>query len=214
MPAETVAPISYWEEIKRKGIHLSSLWMVVAVTVIPDWRITAALFGALLAVTLISEHAYANGWPLLGPLYGKLFHRMLRKPPVRGQWIVSGGAYVLAAGLLLVLLFGRIPAAGALAVMLTGDAAAALIGRRFGRHRAPNNKSWEGVAAFLLVGYGALALYLGIVGADRACFLAGAVAIFPAAAAELFEKQLRIDDNFSIPLIMGTALELAERFLL
>ena len=45
MPAETVAPISYWEEIKRKGIHLSSLWMVVAVTVIPDWRITAALFG-------------------------------------------------------------------------------------------------------------------------------------------------------------------------
>ena len=39
-------------------------------------------------------------------------------------------------------------------------------------------------------------------------------AIFPAAAAELFEKQLRIDDNFSIPLIMGAALELAERFLL
>ena len=152
-----------------------------------------------------SEHAQANL---------ELFRRMLRKPPVRGQWIVSGGAYVLAAGLLLVLLFGRIPAAGALAVMLTGDAAAALIGRRFGRHRAPNNKSWEGVAAFLLVGYGALALYLGIVGADRACFLAGAVAIFPAAAAELFEKQLRIDDNFSIPLIMGAALELAERFLL
>ncbi len=211
MPETAAAPISYLEEIKRKGIHLSSLWMVAAVTLIPDWRITAVLFGALLAVTLLAEHAYANNWPLLGPLYGVLFRRMLRKPPVRGQWIVSGGAYVLAAGLLLVILFGRIPAAGAMTVMLTGDAAAALFGRRFGRHRAPNNKSWEGVAAFLLVGYGALALYLALVGAGGICFLAGAVAIFPAAAAELFEKQLRIDDNFSVPLIVGAVLELAGR---
>ena len=34
-------------------------------------------------------------------------------------------------------------------------------------------------------------------------------ALFPAAAAELFEKQLRLDDNFSIPLIVGLALQLA-----
>ena len=32
-------------------------------------------------------------------------------------------------------------------------------------------------------------------------------------AAELFEKQLRLDDNFSIPLIVGLCLELAARFL-
>ena len=133
---------------------------------------------------------------------------MLRKEPEPGAWIVSGGSYVLMAALLVTVLYAPLAAGGALAVMLTGDAAAALIGRRFGRHRAPNNKSWEGVAAFLLVGGGVLALYLASVGAPPRLFLAGAAAIIPACAAELFEKQLHIDDNFSIPVIIGFGLQL------
>lgn len=40
-------------------------------------------------------------------------------------------------------------------------------------------------------------------------YFAGYLALFLAAAAELFEKQLRLDDNFSIPLIVGLALQLA-----
>ena len=209
MAPDTAHPqITYFEELKRKGIHLSSLWMVVAIILIPDWRITAAIFAVLLVITLLFEHAYACNWPVMGPMYGFFFRKMLRKPPAPGAWIVSGGAYVLAAALLVVILYAPPAAAGALAVMLTGDAAAALIGRRFGRHRAPNNKSWEGVAAFLLVGGGVLALYLASVGAPPRLFLAGTAAIIPACAAELFEKQLHIDDNFSIPVIIGFGLQL------
>lgn len=92
--------------------------------------------------------------------------------------------------------------------MLTGDAAAALIGRRFGRHRAPNNKSWEGVAAFLLVGGGRAGALPCVCRSAPRLFLAGTAAIIPACAAELFEKQLHIDDNFSIPVIIGFGLQL------
>ncbi|MBS1370234.1 MAG: phosphatidate cytidylyltransferase [Lentisphaeria bacterium] len=202
------AQITYSEELKRKLIHLSSLWMVFAVVLIPDRWITAGLFALLLVITLVSEHAYACKWPVLTPLYGFFFGRMLRREPEPGAWIVSGGSYVLMAALLVTVLYERGAAGGAMAVMLTGDAAAALIGRRFGRHRAPNNKSWEGVAAFLAVGYLALAIYLTLTGAPAALYLGGAIAMFPACAAELFEKQLRIDDNFSIPVIIGAGLQL------
>ncbi len=202
-------PISYWEEWKRKLIHLSSLWMVFAVVLIPDRWVAAGLFAFMLIGTLVWEHAYACRWPVLAPLYGFFFRRMLRKEPKYGAWIVSGGSYVLMAALLVTVLYQPLAAGGALAVMLTGDAAAALVGRRFGRHKAPNNKSWEGVAAFLTVGYGVLALYLYLTGAPAVLYFAGALAILPACAAELFEKQLRIDDNFSIPVIVGAGLQIA-----
>ena len=201
--------ITYGEELKRKLIHLSSLWMVFAVYLIPSRPVAAGLFAFLLAATLISEHAYACGWPVLAPLYGFLFGRMLRKKPEPGAWIVSGGSYVLMAALLVTVLYEREAAGGAMTVMLTGDAATALIGRRFGRHKAPNNKSWEGVAAFLVVSGIALGTYLALIGAPAALYLGGAIALFPACAAELFERQLHVDDNFSIPVVVGAGLQIA-----
>ena len=205
----SAAEITYVEELKRKLIHLSSLWMVFAVVLIPSRPVAAGLFAFLLVATLISEHAYACNWPVLAPLYGFFFVRMLRKKPEPGAWIVSGGSYVLMAALLVTVLYEREAAGGAMTVMLTGDAAAALIGRRFGRHKAPNNKSWEGVAAFLIFGGAALGIYLALTGAGVALYLGGAIALLPACAAELFEKQLHIDDNFSIPVIVGAGLQLA-----
>ena len=204
--------ITYIEEIKRKCVHLSSLWMVAATLLFPyffpeygRW-ISCGVFAALLLLTLFSEHDYANNGPYLGKLYGILFGKMLRKEVHPGMWIVSGGAFVLAAALLVNLLFVPTIAAPSLAVMLTADAAAALVGRKLGRHKAPNNKSWEGVAAFILVGYGVLAAVLAITGAAGGFYVAGIVAVILAAVAELFEKQLRIDDNFSIPLCVGAVL--------
>ena len=206
--------ISYFEEIKRKAIHLSSLWMVAVTLVLPRcfeygrW-ISCVVFAAGLLITVFSEHDYANGGKYIGRLYGMLFGKMLRKEVKAGQWLVSGGAFVLAAALLVNLLFPPVIAAAALAVMLTGDAAAALIGRKFGRHPAPNGKSWEGVAAFIAAGYGFLALVLALGGADTVLYLAGIPAVILAAAAELFTRQLRIDDNFTIPVCAGAVLMLA-----
>ena len=206
-------PISYPEEIKRKGVHLSSLWMVAATLLLGRYQwISCLLFGALLLLTLVSEHDYANGGKYLGRLYGQLFGRMLRNEVKPGQWIVSGGAPVLAAALLVNLLFVPFIAAAAMAVMLTGDAAAALIGRKFGKHKTVNGKSWEGFFAFIIVGYGAMAAVLAIVGAQERYFLWGIGGVILAAVAELFQKQLKVDDNFSIPLCSGAVLFVCSLF--
>lgn len=206
-------PISYLEEIKRKGVHLSSLWMVAATLLLGRYQwISCLLFGALLLLTLVSEHDYANGGKYLGRLYGQLFGRMLRNEVKPGQWIVSGGAPVLAAALLVNLLFVPFIAAAAMAVMLTGDAAAALIGRKFGKHKTVNGKSWEGFFAFIVVGYGAMAAVLAIVGAQERYFLWGIGGVILAAVAELFQKQLKVDDNFSIPLCSGAVLFVCSLF--
>ena len=206
-------PISYLEEIKRKGVHLSSLWMVAATLLLGRYQwISCLLFGALLLLTLVSEHDYANGGKYLGRLYGQLFGRMLRNEVKPGQWIVSGGAPVLAAALLVNLLFVPFIAAAAMAVMLTGDAAAALIGRKFGKHKTVNGKSWEGFFAFILVGYGVMAAVLAIVGAQERYFLWGIGGVILAAVAELFQKQLKVDDNFSIPLCSGAVLFVCSLF--
>ena len=199
--------ISYAEEIKRKLVHLSSLWMVAATLLLARWQyLAAAIFGALLLLTLISEHDYANGGRYLGRLYGKIFGKMLRNEVKPGQWIVSGGAPVLAAAALVNVLFAPVTAAAALAVMLTGDAAAALIGRKFGRHKTVNGKSWEGFASFIIAGFAALAAVLAISGANWIFYPAGFAAVVLAAVAELFQKQLKMDDNFSIPLCVGAVL--------
>lgn len=206
-------PISYLEEIKRKGVHLSSLWMVAATLLLGRYQwISCLLFGALLLLTLVSEHDYANGGKYLGRLYGKLFGKMLRNEVKPGQWIVSGGAPVLAAGLMMNVLFAPVIAASGLAVMLTGDAFAALIGRKFGKHKAVNGKSYEGFAAFVIAGFIAVSVVFALSGLSGRCYIWGAVAVVAAAVVELFQKQLKLDDNFTIPLTAGIVLFFGFRF--
>ena len=203
--------ITYREEIKRKLVHLSSLWMVAATLLLAPWRFCAAvIFLLLLVLTLVSEHDYANGGRYLGRLYGKLFGKMLRNEVRPGQWIVSGSATVLAAALLVNLLFPAWIAAGALTVMLTGDIAAALIGRKFGRHKLVNGKSLEGTVSFIIVGYIALAVVLVITRRPLLPdFAVGFAAVLTGGMVELFQKQLWLDDNLSIPLSVGLVLLLA-----
>ena len=206
--------ITYWEEFKRKLVHLSSLWMVAATLLLASWPWCAAiLFFFLLILTLISEHDYASGGRYLGRLYGRLFGKMLRNEVKPGQWIVSGGAPVLAAALLVNVLFPPWIAALSLAVMLTGDAAAALIGRKFGRHKIVNGKSLEGSFSFLIAGYIAAAVVLLITRRPACDYLTCIAAVLLADLAELFQKQLRLDDNFTIPLTVGVVFMLAEYFL-
>ncbi len=85
-----------------------------------------------------------------------------------------------------------------------GDPAAALVGRRFGRHKLVNNRSLEGTITFAVVSmlilfavFSTLHASLGwtnIIAVSIASAVAGAIA-------ELFSR--RLDDNFTIPLVSG-----------
>jgi len=198
-------PIPFRDELRRKAVHLSSLWMPVAICFVPRW-LMFGIFAFLAAGNLLVEHAYANKVPFVVRIYDVFFGGMLRQEPQPGQWIISGGPYVLMSAAMNTLLFPTPIAAAGMAAMLLGDTAAALIGRRFGRHKTVNGKSFEGFFAFIAAAALGMAFFLHLCGAPL-LMLAGTIpAAVAGALAELFEKQLHIDDNFSIPLAAGAVL--------
>ena len=123
-----------------------------------------------------------------------------------GAWIVSGGAPVYAAAALSCFCFSRLCAGMGMAVLLTADVAAALIGRRFGKHKFSNGKSWEGTLSFFIVGMLAVlvcAWFSGRISLTLYAF----PAVFCGTLAELFQKTLRLDDNFLIPVLTAGILQ-------
>ena len=203
-----MSQIPYSQEVRRKLVHLSSLWMAAALLLLP--RIFCViLFGVMTVLTVLVEYAYYRKVPVITPCYGFFFGRMLRDYG-EGKFHLSGGAPVLAAACVSALLFKDPYSALAMATMLLADTAAALIGRRFGKHRFPNGKSLEGCLAFFATG--ALVMTAGFFAfAYPPCVLAGGLlGIVGATLLELFNCELHLDDNFTIPLAAGGGLVIGE----
>ena len=201
-----MTPISYRQEVKRKLVHLSSLWMAAALLLLPP-RFCAILFSVMTALTVLLEYAPYRRVPILWQCYDFFFGRMLRDYGDH-RFHLSGGAPVLAAAAASACLF-PVPFSGlAMAVMLLGDTAAALIGRRFGRIRFVNGKSLEGSLAFLVTGASVILAGFPIFRYDAGTAAGGLLGVTAAALLEFFNRELRLDDNFTIPLATGAGLML------
>ena len=202
--------ISYFNEVRRKLIHLSSLWIPAIMLIFAAYRWYLVVFFALLLIgNLLVEHAYASGKsPKLNKLYDRFFGGMLRFEVRKGMWVISGGPYVFASAALSLILFTPYIAASGMTAMLLGDTAAALIGRRFGRHKTVNGKSIEGVIAFIAAA--GVGIFCAIYFSTQIIVPVWKILIAATAGSlvELFEKQLKIDDNFSIPVAVGVVLKL------
>lgn len=200
--------ITYTQEVLRKLIHLSSLWMVFSLAFLPrTWNIS--IFLILLVILVATEYGYHKKWPLFVFVYGRFFSRMLRENEKGDTFRLSGAPYVLAAALMVTLLFEQTVAMIALSIMLIGDTFAALIGRKFGKHKINNGtKSIEGALAFWASSFLVLLYFVYIYNKSLFFLGIGAIGLTIAMFAEIYEKQIKIDDNFSIPLVMGISLSL------
>ena len=193
--------ITYKQELLRKLVHLSSIWMVFVMAYVPG--LPGFLFFAVLALlNLLVEYARYKQVPVITPLYEALFKNMLRES--NGKFRPSGSPPYLASAAVTTLLFPLPYSIISFLCMMFGDTAAALIGRKFGKHKFFNGKSVEGCAAFLITGWaivtGAYFITKTFSWIVLVCGLAGVVI---AMIAELFNEELHLDDNFSIPLIVG-----------
>lgn len=203
--------ISYMQEVRRKLVHLSSLWMAAALLLLPR-TFCAVLFGVMAVLTVLVEYAYYRKVPVVTECYGFFFGRMLRDYGT-DKFHLSGGAPVLAAACLSAVCFAKPYSALAMAVMLLGDTAAALIGRRFGKHRFFNGKSLEGTLAFLLTGVAVVLIGFAVWRYPCPVVLGGAAGVVLAALLELFNCELHLDDNLSIPLAVGAGFWLGTLFI-
>lgn len=190
----------FTNELWRKSIHLSSLWMAVAIWHL-DRTTALFLFGLMLAGLLACE-LLRTRWTPFTTIYNKIFGRILRAHEKKK---FTGAFYVVLSAFLAVLLFNKTIAITSLGIMLISDSMAALIGKKFGRTPIAG-KSMEGSLAFLLSAL-AVVYVTGKLGhEDPSFFYSGMAAALTATITELFGKKLKIDDNLTITLTSGAVL--------
>ena len=126
------------------------------------------------------------------------------QPPFGGPIVLNGATWMCVSAALAALLFPEPIAASALAMLMVGDGAAAVIGRRFGRTRYPfSEKSLEGSVAFFVTGLLA-ALPFGLIPEPGVSAPVLAVGAFMAAFVEALP--IPINDNVRVPVVAGATM--------
>ncbi len=192
--------LSLRSEARRKAIHLAMTAVPVTVWFLPwEWALLLLLLGLTVALTVEVARSRSR-W--VRHRFLLRTRRLLRR---RERSAVSGATYMAAGFLLVFVLFPRPVAVLAMLYLTLGDLAAAVVGKRWGRHRIAGGKSLEGFAACLVVNVTAGLLLPGI-GWVPALVGGGA-----AAAIEL--APLRMDDNLTVPLGGAAAIVLSTAIL-
>ncbi len=191
--------IEYRDELVRKLIHLFSLSIPIVYYFISTYT-TATILGILLFIAFlidIGRHFH----PSIGNIFYKIFGFILRKHEIdTEQKKLNGATYVLLSAFIGVLIFPKVIFITAFSILIISDSMAALIGRKFGRHKFLL-KSLEGTLAFF-VSACIVVFFTPKIGNFQEEFFIGFVAAFVGAVVENISSRL-IDDNLSIPLSVG-----------
>lgn len=177
-------------ELARKSFHVASVALPVLVWLSPRPLAVAVLVPTALVAVAVDAARLRFRTPRYHFL--RWTRPMLRPHERRGP---AGATYMAVAYALAVLLFPTPVAVAAMLYNGLGDAAAALVGKRWGRHRTSWRKSWEGFAAALAVSLG-VGVLLGLVGD----FPVPAIILGALTAAALEFAPLPLDDNLRVTL--------------
>jgi dolichol kinase len=194
--------IHYKDEIFRKSIHLCSLSIPIVYYFIP--RSTALIILGILTVIALFLDLGRYLSPAIGKLFYKIFGFLLRQHEIdHKRRNLNGATYVLLSGFICVLIFPKVIVVTAFAVLIIGDTLAALIGRRFGKHKFLF-KSLEGTLAFFVSGI--IVVFLSPKIEYRFSeYMIGIVSIAFGAIIENISFGLA-DDNLVIPISIGAAM--------
>jgi dolichol kinase len=201
MNGGSAADQPYAVEVIRKGIHLFSLSIPIVYSFLSKETALAILL-PLTLLFVVNDLARLHVKPF-GRLYERVFGFLLRSHERndRGRSL-TGASYVLISATLCVWLFPKVIFLTAFAILIVSDSAAALIGRRMGRHRFLA-KSLEGTLAFLVSALIVVGLAPKVAYAP-AEYLIGALGALLGAIVEAAPQA--VDDNLAIPLVIGTFL--------
>ncbi len=192
---------SYGAEVMRKAIHLCSLLIPVIY-----YFITKSLALSILVPMLLAA-GIADVLRLYHEPTGRLYDRYLgfllrRHERFDSGRRLNGATYVLFSAVLCMVIFPKLIFLTAFTILIVSDTAAALVGRRIGRHPFLG-KSLEGSLAFFVS-----ALVVVLV-APKVRYLPPEYLIGLASAAlgaVVEASPLPLDDNLSIPLAIGAAM--------
>jgi dolichol kinase len=195
------------QEIFRKIIHLSSLCYPLFYLLTNNKALVLVVTGAIfLTVLLIDIFRIFN--KSVNDVFCKYLKFTIREGEKRG---FTGSTYFMCGTFFTILLFPREVAIVSLCVLVISDTCASVVGISIGRVKLVGNKSLEGTLAFFV---SALAVsYCGWVYFGLLPYLLF-VAAFVTTVMELFNKQLRCDDNILIPVGFASVYLFAEIILI
>ena len=155
---------------------------------------------AFLAMTLI-DIARLRNWSFWNKFARPILSPIIRTHELEGDF--TGAFYILGSFCLTIFLFDKPLAIAAIAFIIVGDTFAALIGRKFGKHKF-RSKSVEGSLGCF-------------VGASIVAFLTPdlplTVGVIGALVATVTEAvSFNIDDNVSVPLVSGLVMHIVIKF--
>jgi len=187
-------------EIARKLLHMCSFLIVIFIY-LTDKKTACIVIGAILALLFVGNTILLSSqFRFLNEFKVKYFSFLLRDNEKYGY--ISSNWFLLGC-FLSVLLFQKEIAMLAITVLIFGDAFAALIGMKFGKHKFKNGKSWEGTIGFIGVSYLLLVGFYSVLNLTLSFAVAALIVIPITAVSEVYSKQIKIDDNLLIPLIFG-----------
>ena len=202
--------IDYKAELLRKSIHLLSISIAVIYYFVTK-ELALMLLIPLTLISLVLDLARYL-FPTYRDFLYSYFGFMLREHEINSKQItLSGATYVLIAALVTVIFFPKVFVLLGIAVLIFGDIFAALIGRKFGRHKFLF-KSLEGTLSFFIFGSLVMLITPKIEGSLTE-FLIGFAAVAVAAIIENISYGWA-DDNLTVPLaVCGTMAILYSIFL-
>ena len=144
--SETAKSKKYRHEVARKLLHMCSFLIVIFIY-LTEKTMACIVIGMILVILFIGNTILLSSrFRFLNELKVKYFSFLLRDDEKYGY--ISSNWFLLGC-FLSVLLFQKEIAMLAITVLIFGDAFAALIGMKFGKHKFKNGKSWEGTLGFI-----------------------------------------------------------------
>ncbi|PWB72959.1 hypothetical protein C3F09_05890, partial [candidate division GN15 bacterium] len=140
--------ISFSQELARKATHMGALVIPGGYFLLglSKGEALAIMIPITLAMVLI-DISRLRHWSLWEKIGRPVIGRMIRQHEQNGDF--TGATYILASSCFTIGLYAKPIAIAALAFIIVGDSFAAIIGRRYGRHRF-GRKSVEGSTACLV----------------------------------------------------------------
>lgn len=207
--SDHVPVIPYAAEVKRKALHLGALALPASILLLPRPVVLVAL--AVLAALAVALDVARQRVPAVRRLIvDRTFGWMMRPeeiPPEGSPIVLNGAVWMFVSALLCAWLFAPGVAAAALAMLMVGDGAAAVVGRRFGRTRWPGSpKSAEGSAAYAAT---AFAIGLAVVAWPGTSLTVAMCAVGALVGAAVEALPLPLNDNVRVPFLSALAMAVA-----
>lgn len=176
-------------EILRQIIHASGIFiLILGLFLKPQILILLCIIMVIFAEIIFKLDKYRHI-----PIFSAILSRCKRRDDERGFLYFFIGIILT----LLLFSFNMAIAYSAIIMLLLGDAASTIIGRKYGLHKLPFNKlkSYEGSLAFFIVGSAGSLLFLPVL-----------PAFFGSAVGMLTEAYSPIDDNITVPVVSAVAI--------